>query len=172
MKKIIFSILALSLIACSFSCQEKIDIEQEKEAIIAVMEGPTDAYLDKDFDRFAAAFVQDETLAGLTANKSGYRYNEGWAEISSFFKEYVKNNPEPSTIKHEKTNYKIKVYKESAWAIFDESSFYSDGEIRSKSIGVRILEKVNGEWKIAYISFISTSSYDEEVEEEESKSEE
>jgi hypothetical protein len=68
----------------------------------------------------------------------------------------------PMTLKFLKTNYKIKVYKESAWAVFDESVQNSDGEITSKNVGVRILEKVNGEWKIVFLGGVGTSSYDEE----------
>jgi hypothetical protein len=162
MKKIIFSILALSLIAGSISGQKKIDIEKEKEAIIAVIEEETDAFRNRDFDRLAATFVQDETNIRLAAGQSGYSYYAGWEQISSGYKESFKNNPEPYTGKHVKTNYKIKIYKESAWSIFDEVRYDGGGEVINKGIGVRFLEKVDAEWKIVYLSGVSTSSYEEE----------
>ena len=170
MKKYLLTLFALILLAGT-SCQEKIDIEKEKEAIIAVIEEETNAFLARDFDRFAATYVQDETNIRLSASKSGYLYRVGWEEIGSGFKQYFENNPEPGTSKYVKTNYKIKVYKESAWAINDESVYNSEGELLRKSKGVRFLEKVNGEWKIVYLSFVNTTSYEEEIEEGEGESE-
>ena len=141
--------LALSLIAGRASCQEKIDIEKEKEAIKAVIEEESNSFIAKDFDRFAATYVQDETNIRLSADKSGYGYYVGWEEIGSGFKEFFENNPEPGTGKFVKTNYKIKVYKESAWAVHDGTSYDGEGEVISKNIGVRfqgqrILKSVNG----------------------------
>ena len=162
MKKIIFSMLALSLIAGNISGQKKIDIAKEEEAIIAVIEEETDAFRNRDFDRLAATFVQDETNIRLSASKSSYSYYVGWEQISSGFKESFKNNPEPYTGKHVKTNYKIKVYKESAWSIFDEVRYGGGGEVIWKGIGVRFLGKKDKEWKIVYLSQVYTSSYEEE----------
>ena len=168
MKKIIFSFLALLLIAGSYSCQEKIDIEKEKEAIKAVIEEETNAYLDKDFDRLSNCFVQDETNIYLMVEKSSYTYHAGWENISSFYKELFEQDwSDYKNIKIEKTNYRIKVYNNSAWAAFDANvEFdYKDEHIVSKAIGIRFLEKVNGEWRIVYYSSVYTSSYEEEVEE-------
>ena len=39
------------------------------------------------------------------------------------------------------------------------------------NIDVRFLEKINGEWKIVYLSTVNTTSYDEEVEESEEEPE-
>ena len=172
MKKIIFPILALLLIAGS-SCQEKIDIEKEKEAIMAVIEEETNAFIDRDWDRMAATYIQDSTNIRLGASKSSYGYYVGWGEINSLFEEYFKSNPEPSTNKSVNTNYRIKVYKESAWAIYDEAWQDSESEVYSKNISVRFLEKFDGEWKIVYLGLVSTSSYEEDEEGEvESETEE
>ena len=165
MKKIIFSILILMLIVGSNSCQEKINIEEEKKAIIAVIEEETDAAFDKDFDRIAATYVQDETNIRLTAGENSYVYAVGWEEISSGFKEYVEGEYlQKSNLV--KTDYKIKVYKESAWAIFYDIRYENEVE-KVKGVGVRFLEKVNGEWKVVYLSTVMISSYEEKVVEEE-----
>ena len=165
MKKYVLSLFAMLLLAGAF-CQEKIDIEKEKAAIIAVIEEETNAYYDNDFDRLAATWVQDETNIWLNVGKGGYIYGVGWEEIGSGFKEYIENNPEPGKIKEVKTNYKIKVYQESAWAVFDNETYNSEGELTNKSIHVEFLEKVNGEWKIVYLSIVSTSSFEDEGEDE------
>ena len=62
--------LVLSLFTGSVYCQEEIDIEKEKAAIIAVVEEKTDAFVDKDFDRLSNTFTQDETNIWLLAEES------------------------------------------------------------------------------------------------------
>ena len=170
MKKYGLTLFALILLAGT-SCQEKVDIEKEKEAIKTVLEEETNAARDSDFDRLAATWVQDETSIWLGTGKSGYTYGVGWKKIGSDFKEYFENNPEPGTGKFENTNYRIKVYKESAWAIYDQVMYNSEGEVTWENIGVRFLEKVDGEWKIVYLSFVNTTSYEEEIEEGEEEAE-
>ena len=174
MKKYLWTLFAIILLAGT-SCQEKIDIEKEKKAIIAVIEEETVAFIARDYDRLVANYVQDETNIRLQASKSGYSYYVGWEELSSRFKLYFENNPEPGTGKAVKTNYKIKVYKESAWAVFENEGFHSAGrftELTGKGIDVRFLEKVNGEWKIVYLSSVNITSYENEEEDEESDAEE
>ena len=78
MKKIFYSILGVLLITGGNSCQNKIDIEQEKEAIKAVIEEETNAYIEGDYDRFAATYLQDSTFIRLNAEKSNYEYIIGW----------------------------------------------------------------------------------------------
>ena len=170
MKKYVLTLFALILLAGT-SCQEKIDIEKEKEAIKAVIEEETDAYYDSDFDRLAATYVKDETNIRLGASKSGYIYGVGWEEIGSLLKELIESQG-PIELKEVKTNYKIKVYKESAWAVFDNELYNSEGELTGKSIHVEFLEKVNGEWKIVYLSMVNTSSYEDEEDDDEEEIEE
>ena len=179
MRKLIYSILALLLIAGSSSCQRKIDIEKEKEAIKAVIEEETNSFIENDYDRFAATYVQDKTFIRLNASKDeynyivgwGYNYIVGWEEIGLVFREDSEGNPDTLLYRFENSNYKIKVYPESAWAVYDENWYDRDGVLVEFNIDVRFLEKINGEWKIVYLSTINTTSYGEEVEEDEEKSE-
>jgi hypothetical protein len=179
MKKIIYSILALLLIAGGSSCQKKIDIEKEEEAIKAVIEEETNAFMDNDYERFAATYVQDTTFIRLNASKAGYdnivgwgyNYIVGWAGIGLVFREGFEGNPDTRLHKFVNSNYKIKVYPESAWAVYDENWYDREGVLVEYNIDVRFLEKVKGEWKIVYLSTINTTSYDEEVEEGEKESE-
>ena len=182
MKKIIFPILILLLIAGGSSCQKEIDIEKEKEAIKAVIEEETNAFMDNDYDRFAATYVQDKTFIRLNARKAdydfivgwGYNYIVGWEEISLAFRENSEGNPDTLLYRFENSNYKIKVYPESAWAVYDENWYDRDGELVEFNIDVRFLEKVDGEWKIVYLSTVNTTSYNEDIGEgdEESETEE
>ena len=179
MKKIIFPILIISLIAGGSSCQKKIDIEKEKEAIKAVIEEETNAFMDNDYDRFAATYVQDKTFIRLNARKAdydfivgwGYNYIVGWEGIATSFKDGFQGNPDTLLYRFENSNYKIKVYPESAWAVYDENWYDRQGALVELNIDVRFLEKVNGEWKIVYLSTVNTTSYEDEVDDDEDEDE-
>jgi hypothetical protein len=164
MKKIIFPLLALSLIAGS-SCQETIDIEKEKKAIIAVIENEVYSFNTRDFDQQMNSLLQGESQTLLWANKFNYGYVVGWEEVDSTYKRNYERNPVPSTNKSQFTNYKIKVYQESAWAVYNLNVHNSEDEFLYKNIAIRFLEKVDGDWKIAVIGYINTTSYEIELEE-------
>lgn len=158
MKKNFIALFAFIFFA-GIACQEKIDIEKEKEAIKAVIENETNSFYARDFDQQMKSFLQDESFAGMSASKSAYRFEEGWENISSIYKKIHEDSPDPSTDKFEFENYKIRVHKESALAVYDQLMYDSEGELLIKSIQTRFLEKVNGEWKIAFATNFNTSSY-------------
>ncbi len=141
------------------SCQEKIDIEKEKAAIIAVIEEETDAFYDRDFERLAATHVQDESNTRMDVGRYGYTLSTGWDDNT--LKEFFEENSEPVTNYEKKYNYKIKVYHGSAWAEYENDAYNSDGELQNKSIHVQFLEKVDGQWKIDYMSIVNTTSFDQ-----------
>ena len=163
MKKYLFTLIVFSLMAGA-SCQEKINIDKEKEAIKAVIENETNSNYAKNFDQQKKSFLQDESLIGISAGKGGYTYMKGWDKISSNYEENHKNSPSPSTDKLEFKNYNIKVYPESAWAVYEQIRYNSEGDFVNNNLQTRVLEKINGEWKIVYLSYIFTTSYEEESE--------
>ena len=165
MRKILWTAFIPILIAGT-SCEEKIDIEQEKADIIAVIEEETEAFFDSDIERLAATHIQDESNIRLTATKSGYTYDVGWEKVKSFFLEYFENEMEPGDFYEVKRNYKIKVYGESAWAVFDNDFYNEEDELLSTSIHAEFLEKVDGKWKLVFYTSIYTSTWDDEGESE------
>ncbi|MFC2124334.1 hypothetical protein ACFLU5_05950 [Bacteroidota bacterium] len=165
MEKYIFPLIVLVFPAVT-SCQNKIDIEKEKAAIIAVIEEETEAFFDNDIDRLSATHVQDETNIRLAATKSGYTYDVGWEKIRSFFLDYFENEAGPGGFYEVKRNYKIKVYDESAWAVFDNDYYNDEDELLSSSIHAEFLEKVDGKWKLVFYTSIYTSTWDDEEENE------
>lgn len=157
MKTQLISLITLVILAGT-SCQQKIDVEKEKAAIIAVIEEETDAFYNRDFERLAATHVQDETNTRLDVGRYGYAVSTGWD--NNTLKEYFEENPDPVTNYEKKSNYKIKVYDGTAWAEYDNDAYNSEGELQNKSIHVQFLEKVDGKWKIDYMSIVNTTSFD------------
>jgi hypothetical protein len=156
MKKNVFTLIALILLVLT-SCQNKIDAEKEKAAIIAVIEEVTEAFYDRDYERLVACHVRDESNIRLTASKRGFDYTVGWQD--SGLKKFIENDPDLDLSKEVKSNFNIKVYQESAWAVYDNEHYSEDGELVNKGIHAQFLEKHEGDWKIVYFSIVSTGSY-------------
>ena len=138
MNKIIIPILALLLIGGSTSCGNKIDTDKEQNAIINMLEQETDAHLKRDFERWSETWVNDETAIFSGAGKENFALYTGWDKIGSVFSGFYENNPEPSTYKYEKSNFKVKFYGDGAWANYDEKITSSEGE----TIQISVINKV------------------------------
>ena len=147
MKKIIFSVLALSLIAGSISGQSK--IEKEKEAIKKVIQAQLDAGRTNSYEGEAAVWAHTPYI---------YKAETvGWDSISFKYQENFKARK----VRWEKDNNKWTVNKASNFDIYVNGNFASvfhdhynewteNGEEKTGdgNRGHKYLEKIDGEWKI------------------------
>ena len=152
--------------ALAFSgCQETFDPEKEKDAIIKVINEETDTYLARDFDAMYATHLQDSLNIRLTAGADNYVFVEGWENVSKHMTGDQTEDDLRSDlhINVEKSNYRVRIYPGSAFVVCDQiwTSNYGEDVVEINSIQVRHLEKVDGEWKITFVSFIGTSGYEE-----------
>ena len=158
------NILAFSIILFSFliiSCQSEKKIEKEKKAIINVIEESTNAYKAREISRLDSIYLHCDATTRLNAGKYGFVYRKGWNQIEAAYKEMFAANPMAITTKYEKQDWEIRVYRRSAIAFHDEAIYDSENEYQHHQIGVHFLEKVKGEWKIVYLSYIDTDSYED-----------
>ena len=166
-------IIVMSSVLMMVSCQETVDPEAEKKAIIDVINAETQAYTDYDFEKVISYYTQDSLNFRLSTGPDGHVFLEGWCLIEALFKDdLIDGNPIllPDTrIKVEKDNYRIKVYENTAYVLCTEKWTYTlpGNVIEIDSRQIRFMEKVDGEWKIAFLSFIGISGYEAEEELEE-----
>jgi hypothetical protein len=158
MKRMYLFMFAFALIASGYG-QEKTGLEKEKEAIKAVILEETQSFWDKDFERYAACYKHDESIVDLRAYSTSYSHVVGWEENGSGTKEILENNPEPVKNTEVKKNFDIHVHPNSAWAVFETEIYDEEGKLASEDIGVNFLEKIDGKWKIVYLSRVGVSSY-------------
>jgi len=139
------------------------DMEKERAAIIAVINQETDAYLERDFETVRSTHVQDSMNMRLTAGADNYVFLEGWEEVGKHLSgdETEDDLSEDLHITVEKSNYRMKIYPNSAFVVCDQkwTSQYDDDVTEMNSIQVRFMEKIEGEWKISFVSWIGTSGY-------------
>lgn len=165
-----FILLAILTLIGS-GCETSIDTEKEKAAIIEVINRETNTYLERDFEGMFATHVQDSLNMRLSAGADNYVFVEGWEDVSKHMTgdETEDDLASDLHIKVEKSNYRMKLYPNSAFVVCDQkwTSDYGDDVTEINSIQVRFLEKIEGEWKISFVSFIGTSGYEEMEETEE-----
>jgi hypothetical protein len=147
--------LVVILLLVSYSCEEKIDIEKEKEAIMALVQGETDAFLARDYEKWCSFYAEDSTSAQTYADPYRYGVYKAW-DVSS--NKFLFTN-KPIENKQVKTPIEIKIYEETAWIVFDTQSFYENGALGEDVIFTYFLEKHDGTWKIIYVNRISAAKY-------------
>lgn len=150
MSKTVYSMLALLLITGCTPTGDVIDLEKEKEAIKAVLEAETNAFFARDLDQQLECFVQDESTTAIAAGDDGLY--SGWEAISKGYKGIYERVPDPIVSKVEYKNYKIKVYGNSAWAVYDEYYIFENDSAANGQRAIRFLEKVDDEWKIVLLT--------------------
>jgi len=167
MKKINFLLLTVLFIPGCIPGEETIDIEKEKEAIKAVIEAESNAYYSRDMEQQFSCFLQDETTTIVVSGEEGLY--DGWGKISEAYQGFYEDSPEASNLKVENKNYKIKVYRDCAWAVYDEYYVYANDSVRTGPREIRFLEKVDDEWKIVLLSLLSRENTGGEDTEEEAE---
>ncbi len=162
--------IAAFFIGLSSGCEQAIDEAKEKAAIVDVINKETDSYLKRDFEGMKSTHVHDSLNMRLTAGADSYVFIEGWEDVSKHMTG-DETEDELGSDRHisvEKSNFRIKLYPNSAFVVCDQkwTSDFGGDVTEINSIQVRFLEKIEGEWKISFVSFIGTSGYEEPEEEE------
>lgn len=157
------SLSLLMIFLFSGCCDTSVDYEKERAAIIDVIKKETQSYIDRDFDAMFSTHVHDSLNMRLTAGADNYVFAEGWEEVSKHMSgEETEDDLGPDLhIRVEKSNFRMKIYPHSAFVVCDQrwTSAYDEDTTEINSIQVRFLEKIEGEWKISFVSFVGTSGY-------------
>jgi len=157
MKKYLWAIVVVILFA-GISCQEKIDIEKEKEAIKTVISDESQAYMQQDTAKLFSYYIKDDNQIRLATSCDTIQLYRGWGEISTLlmnadFTGY-------SDIKNSKDFIHIKVIGNVAWAMYKDiwTGNYYETPTTSILYCTMILEKVDNEWKISGFSINNRSN--------------
>ncbi len=179
MKKYIVLFITIALLAGT-SCQEKIDTEKEKEAIIAVIEGITSSHAAGDWDTWLSLWLDEPYIFISYAAADQYWISKGWDNLKKELEEMnsgEEDTEEPQAMLNlEPYDYSIRVFKDCAWAEFkikwtsplegsDEMAEWETHENYS-------FEKRDGVWKVATVSAVNITSFEKKLAEEDEMEEE
>jgi hypothetical protein len=157
MRKQLLLFAAIALVAGT-SCQRKVDVKKEKEAIMRVIQTESETARDGNFERLAACYIQDEYNTRLNYSQDSYKIITGWDQVKPLLESFKGNAGQDfSNIKITKDNAIIKVMGNTAWLICDNiwKGIYEGAEIYSDNIQITFLEKVDGEWKISFAAWLT-----------------
>lgn len=135
-----------------------VDFKKEKAAIQAVIAKETESYYKQDFEAWKNTYLQSTAF-----RKFGYWegypekviFNIGFESLATEKKKQFDSN---ETLwkgsSEERKNEHFRISNNMAWYTFEQSSYEKNTQkFLGKSLETRILEKENGEWKIAYLGF-------------------
>jgi hypothetical protein len=139
---------------------ESINFEKEKAEILAVLEGESKAFWEKDIDAFSSYWVHEEYVRtmGWWA-QGGVTVVEGWKEREARTRTHMENSPEsnPTATNVKRKNINLRIYKDVAWLTFDqygEDTGDTTMDMPGLSRETRIFEKHDEKWKIAYVGWL------------------
>lgn len=172
MKKYLLPLIVFAFLT-GISCQQKIDIEKEKEAIMAVIQEEGDAAAAMDMERLLAVHVQDSLDTRLQTLENNYTIYAGWDEIKALYEGWAESGWDVEDPKNLKENVILKVTDGSAWLICDNiwKWNYEGKQGGFDNIQITFLEKIEGEWKISFTAFVTKPEPGKEVEDVEGEPE-
>ncbi len=122
-------------------------------AIKKVIDDDSAYFYARDFDGWASCYVHSPityfSYISPSANKESLQMLQGWDQISTTMKAFLAKYPKQENLS-KKTNYQFRVTENMAFVTFKEN----DNAMQS-----RVLEKVNGQWKILRNEVTSTANF-------------
>lgn len=155
MKNRMLLLTAVIFIALT-SCEEKIDIEKEKEAIKAVFEQEKDGFFAQNLDAMAETWIQKPSSVKMFMSAEGQTKFEGWDAISKNSREQVADTTwDRKLITVTFKDYQINILDdESAWVMCNAlwEGTYQGAPMKMVQTRIQVLEKTEGKWKFALMA--------------------
>jgi hypothetical protein len=125
-------------------------LSKEETAIRQVIESESKHFWGRNYQEWKKLYVHAPYVTRTISTKDGVRQLNGWDVWDEEVKELFDSSPNPQPYEGivYKYNYRYRVYGNGAWVTFEQMN---DGV---KTLETRILEKENGQWKIAMVQVI------------------
>lgn len=156
---LIFSVATGFLAGCKSNAKEKKGeaLQADKDSIIATIEKETKSFFARDYTGWQSTYAQTDYAFQAWSNKDGtFDASVGWEGINSSIGKYIIENPEPQSSSHpvvERKNIKFKFFgRDACYLTWDQFNSNKEGDNFHHSKEVRVMEKINGHWKIVCVS--------------------
>lgn len=146
--------LIIHLISCAEKVEQKPseDLEQslnpetEKRAILSTLNNETKTAFQRDYETWQQYWVHDADITKVYLDFPENTFSEslGWSEISGFVKDFFEKHPEPEPVPELLNDIEVRLYGEGAWVTYQQQD-----SLRGLKRETRLMEKVDGQWKIA-----------------------
>jgi hypothetical protein len=151
-------------VALLFSCQPEKTPPAEgiKESLKAIVVGETNAYMEKDYQKWASYWDHSTDVLRLDVSKEGFAQQRGWDKSGGKLESFFKENPEPIASTFENSNYLIFHDVNLAWVAFDQTWTSQAGEKTVAKATITLVKKAN-DWKIISYTAIQYEAGDQDV---------
>lgn len=147
----IFCICALLCLTFTVEGQKK---NNDVEAIKALILRETKAFFEIDYKTWADSWAHQPYAFWSFADTTDVNSFSGWDQIEKGFAEYFRTSkPSTAKIDREWLGLEVKLFGNGAYVRFNQH--VKDDTRRPPQAEVRVLEKINGEWKIVCVSVIA-----------------
>jgi len=146
------------LLLVSSSCQKKVDVLKEQEAIKAVMEEEKNAFYNRELEGIAATWMQKPSSIKLYMNKNGQTQLIGWDKIYEDDKEYLKTDTlDRKKIDVKFSDYQFNIYENNAWVMFKAiwNIPQNDTTYIFEQTRISAFEKTDGKWKYTLMAIFN-----------------
>jgi len=144
-------IILSSILFCSIGCKESTsnqtdNFSVEKAAILKTINDETKAAFNRDYEGWKEKWIHEKyvTKTYMDFRDSTLSETLGWDGINDFVKTYIEEHPEPAPLPTLVDKIDVRLYGTGAWVNYEQN----DGD-RGIKRETRLMEKVNGQWKIA-----------------------
>lgn len=126
--------------------QDETSFEAERTAILNTINDETKAAFTRDYLGWKDKWVHEPYVAKTYMDFSDSSFTEtlGWEEIDNFVRTYIEDHPEPDPVPELVSNIDVRLYGSGAWV-----SYAQNDATRGLKRETRLMEKVDGQWKIA-----------------------
>lgn len=126
--------------------------KNDTDAIKNLIERETKAFFEIDYKTWADSWAHTPYSFWSFADTTDVNSFSGWENIDKGFAEYFRT-ARPSKAEIERNWLDIKIFGNGAYARFTQH--VKDITARNPQAEVRVLEKINGQWKIVCVTVIA-----------------
>ena len=120
--------------------------ESETARILSVLNAETRDALRRDYPGWASHWVHAPYVAKTYVNVADGTGSEmlGWDQVDDFVRTYIETHPEPEPLPSPLVDADVRLYGDGAWV-----SYVQQDADQGRKREARLMEKVDGAWKIA-----------------------
>ena len=148
------TILVFALASVSFAQEANKQPKSSDEAskVKAMIEKETQAFFEIDYGTWANCWAHVSYAYWSFADTTDVNYFNGWESINTGFESYFKT-AKPTKAKIIRDWQEVRVNGNLAYARFSQK--IDDNIERDSQAEVRVLEKIDGQWKIIHVGVIA-----------------